>query len=352
MRPPDLEHKSFLLLLAVVTIAFLAILFPLFGAVMWAVALAILFDPMHERILRRLKGRPNWAAVCTVLVVLVLVILPSVITAVFVVQEGSVLVERLRSGEIDLASYYQRLVDVMPDWMGGMLERFGLADLPALQKKLSASAAQGTQPIAMQVWLLSQAALDFAVSFVVMLYLLFFFLRDGEAITQRIRRAAPLNQQQQKRLLGNFTAVIRATVKGNVVVAALQGALGGLALLVLGIPGAFLWGVVMAFLSLLPAVGAALVWGPVAIYLLVTGAVWKGVALIAFGTFVIGLVDNLLRPMLVGKDTKLPDWVVLVTTLGGMSLFGLNGFVIGPVIAAMFIAAWDLSATSRATGDT
>lgn len=347
MRPPDLEHKSFLLLLAVVTIAFLAILFPLFGAVMWAVALAILFGPLHDRMLKRLKGRENWAAICTVLVVLVLVILPSVMTAVFVVQEGSVLVERLRSGEIDLASYYRQLVGVMPEWASGMLERFGLADLPALQKKLTASAAQGTQPIAMQVWLVSQAALDFAVSFVVMLYLLFFFLRDGEAITQRIRRAAPLNQQQQRRLFGNFTAVIRATVKGNVVVAALQGALGGIALLVLGIPGAFLWGVVMAFLSLLPAVGAALVWGPVAIYLLVTGAVWKGVVLIAFGTLVIGLVDNLLRPMLVGKDTKLPDWVVLVTTLGGMSLFGLNGFVIGPVIAAMFIAAWDLSAGSR-----
>ncbi len=98
----------------------------------------------------------------------------------------------------------------------------------------------------------------------------------------------------------------------------------------------------MAFLSLLPAIGAALIWAPVAIYFLLTGAIWQGVTLIAFGVLVIGLVDNILRPILVGKDTQMPDYVVLISTLGGMALFGLNGFVIGPVIAAMFIAAWDL----------
>jgi hypothetical protein len=99
-----------------------------------------------------------------------------------------------------------------------------------------------------------------------------------------------------------------------------------------------LWGAVMAFLSLLPAVGTALVWGPAAIYLLVTGAMWEGIVLIAFGVLVIGLVDNVLRPILVGKDTKLPDYAVLISTLGGIAIFGINGFVIGPMIAAMFIA--------------
>jgi len=114
--------------------------------------------------------------------------------------------------------------------------------------------------------------------------------------------------------------------------------------MVLGIPGALLWGVVMAVLSLLPAVGAALVWGPISIYLLASGKVAQGLGLIAWGTVVIGLVDNLLRPMLVGKETRMPDYVVLISTIGGMSLFGISGFVIGPVVAALFIAAWDLSA--------
>jgi predicted PurR-regulated permease PerM len=120
---------------------------------------------------------------------------------------------------------------------------------------------------------------------------------------------------------------------------------------ILGIQGALLWGVLMAFLSLLPAVGAALIWAPVAIYFLLTGAVWQGITLIAFGVLVIGLVDNILRPILVGKDTKMPDYVVLFSTLGGIALFGLNGFVIGPVIAALFIAAWNLFSLPDETRD-
>ena len=103
----------------------------------------------------------------------------------------------------------------------------------------------------------------------------------------------------------------------------------------------------MAFLSLLPAVGAGLIWAPVAIYFLLTGSLWQGITLIAFGVLVIGLVDNVLRPILVGKDTQIPDYVVLISTLGGMVLFGLNGFVIGPVIAAIFIAAWDLFSSAK-----
>jgi predicted PurR-regulated permease PerM len=129
-------------------------------------------------------------------------------------------------------------------------------------------------------------------------------------------------------------------------VAAIQGTLGGVIFSFLGIQGALLWGFVMAFLSLLPAIGAALIWAPVAIYFLLTGAIWQGITLIAFGVLVIGMVDNVLRPILVGQDTRIPDYVVLISTLGGMVLFGLNGFVIGPVIAALFIAAWDLFSTT------
>ena len=112
-----------------------------------------------------------------------------------------------------------------------------------------------------------------------------------------------------------------------------------------------LWGVVMGLLALLPAVGAALIWLPAAIYLLATGFIWQGVVLLMFGALVIGLVDNILRPLLVGKDTKMPDYVVLISTLGGLATFGLNGFVIGPVIAAMFIAAWDIFSESTSAQD-
>jgi predicted PurR-regulated permease PerM len=183
--------------------------------------------------------------------------------------------------------------------------------------------------------------------FFFMLYLLFFLLRDGAALTAKISQAIPLSLDYKHHLFSKFTTVVRAAVKGNIAVAAAQGMLGGLIFWFLGIEGALLWGFVMGILSLLPAVGAGLIWAPVAIYFLFTGAIWQGVVLILFGVLVIGLVDNLLRPILVGKTTQLPDYVILISTLGGMVLFGLNGFVIGPVIAAMFIAAWDLFATAN-----
>ncbi len=139
-------------------------------------------------------------------------------------------------------------------------------------------------------------------------------------------------------------------MKGNIAVAIVQGALGGLIFWILGIEGVLLWGALMAFLSLLPAIGAGLVWAPAAVYFAVTGQIWKCVILVAFCVGVIGLVDNLLRPILVGKDTKMPDWVVLISTLGGMALFGINGFVIGPLVAALFMASWDIFARADQNG--
>jgi predicted PurR-regulated permease PerM len=115
----------------------------------------------------------------------------------------------------------------------------------------------------------------------------------------------------------------------------------------LGIHAALLWGALMALLSLLPAVGSALIWLPVAIYLLLTGAIWQGVVLIVYGALVIGLIDNFLRPVLVGRDTQMPDYVVLIATLGGIVIFGINGFILGPLIAAMFITLWNIYSKPR-----
>ena len=187
--------------------------------------------------------------------------------------------------------------------------------------------AQGTQFIATQALGIGQNTFEFVAGLFITLYLAFFLIRDGESLARAARRVVPLAPAHQRELLQKFRTVIRATVKGNLVVAALQGLLGGLAFWVLGVGGALLWAVLMAFLSLVPAVGAALVWVPVALYFFVTGALWQGVALTAWGVLVIGLVDNLLRPLLVGKDTRMPDYVVLTTTLGGMAVLGINGFV-------------------------
>lgn len=342
MTQYTLQQKFFLLLLALVTCAFIYILLPYSGAVFWGVVLAILFAPLYRRLLLRTNRKPTVAALLTLLLIIVMVILPLSLISASLVQQALVVYGKVSSGQIDFGAYFLRIVHSLPQWLVSLLERFDVTDLASLQQKLSQGAAEASQTVARQALAIGSKTFDFLVGMFVMLYLLFFLLRDGQSLATRIKHAFPLSNKYKQRLFNNFTTVIRATVKGNVLVAAAQGALGGLIFWFLGVEGPLLWAVVMAFLSLLPAVGAAIVWAPVAIYFLVSGAVWQGVVLIAFGVIVIGLVDNVLRPVLVGKDTKMPDYLVLLSTLGGMALFGLNGFVIGPVVAALFIACWDL----------
>lgn len=344
MNSTEIQKKVFFLLLSVVSIAFGWIVWTFFGAIFWGTVFAILFTPFYRRLLTVLRGRENLAAFITLMLCLVIVILPLTFITASLIQEGINFYQKVQSGELRFGMYFQQIINAMPGWMLNLLDRFGLGNIPALQEKLSVGVMEGSKFIATQAFTIGQNTFEFIISFGIMLYLLFFLLRDGSSLSRGIRQAIPLSMEHKRYLFSKFITVLRATVKGNLAVAAMQGALGGLIFWILGVQGPILWGVLMAFLSLLPAVGAALIWGPVAIYFLVTGETWSGVTLIAFGVLVIGMIDNIFRPILVGKDTQMPDYVVLISTLGGISLFGLNGFIIGPVIAAMFIAAWDLFA--------
>ncbi len=337
-----LHQVSFYLLLLTVSIALCFVLAPFFSTVLWGAILALIFQPVQRWLAARFKRRRNLAALTTLLLCLVVVILPLMLVAGTLVQQIAFAYAQIRSGAIDVGGYFSQIVHALPQSVQNLLGSYDLMDLPGLQQRLSAGAAQISHFLATQALNLGQNTIQFVVSFGVMLYLFFFLVRDGREISTLVRDAIPLGEHHKQQLVRKFTTVIRATVKGNVVVALVQGGLGGIALWVLGIQGALLWGVVMMFLSLLPAVGAALVWGPIAIYFIATGSLVKGFGLLAFGVIVIGTIDNVLRPVLVGKDTRLPDWVVLISTLGGMSLLGINGFVIGPLIAALFISCWDL----------
>jgi predicted PurR-regulated permease PerM len=342
-----LEDKAFLLLLVAVSLAFAWILWPLSGAVLWGTVIAILFAPLYRRLTAAMRQRRNLAALATLTIILVMVILPLTLITASMLQEAYGVYARIQSKELNFGQYFQQVFDALPGWATSLLDRFELTNLGAVQERLSAGLLKGSQVLATQAISIGQNTFDFVVSLFVMLYLLFFLLRDGDDLARRIKQAIPLAPEHQRALLVTFTKVIRATVKGNIVVAILQGALGGLIFWLLGIHAPLLWAALIAVLSLLPAVGAALVWLPVAVYFLATGAVWQGVVLIAYGVLVIGLVDNVVRPILVGQDTKMPDYVVLIATLGGIAIFGINGFVIGPVIAAMFMAAWEIFAEAR-----
>ncbi len=347
-RPPaSFESKFFLCVLVAVSLAFMWVLSPFYGAVFWGTVFAVVFAPWHARLLKVMPQRHTLAAVLALFFILLLVIFPLSLVSALLVQEVGLVVQRMQSGELNFSLYFQQIYDALPLWASSVLTRFGLTDIGLVRERMTAGLAHGSQFLASQALSIGQNTFEFLVSFFIMLYLLFFLLRDGSALGRRMTDMLPLDADIKQNLSSKFITVIRATVKGNVVVAMVQGALGGLIFWILGIHAPVLWGTLMAFLSLLPAVGAAIVWLPVVIYFVATGAVLKAVLLAAFCVLVIGLVDNLLRPLLVGKDTKLPDYVVLLSTIGGMGLFGLNGFVIGPVIAAMFIAAWDIFSTSR-----
>ncbi|MHA6493024.1 AI-2E family transporter [Pseudomonas borbori] len=347
MPSASLEYKTFLLLLVIVTVAFGWILLPFYGAVFWAVVLAVVFNPVQRRLAPRLGGRGNLSALITLGVCMVVAILPMIAITGMLVEEGSTLYKRIESGELDVGAYVAQLREMLPYAVQRHLDRIGLGSNDGLRDRISAAAMAGSQFLATRLFAIGQGTFEFVIGFFVMLYLLFFFLRDGQALTRQVRMAVPLGDTQKRRLQIKFTRVVRATVKGNIVVAAVQGALGGLIFWALDIPSALLWGVMMAFLSLLPAIGAGIIWAPVALYLLLSGYVWQGVTLILFGVLVIGLVDNILRPILVGKDTRMPDYLVLISTLGGIALFGLNGFVIGPLIAALFISSWNLFSSKK-----
>jgi predicted PurR-regulated permease PerM len=223
-----------------------------------------------------------------------------------------------------------------------LIERLGI-DPSRLESQLSAAAIEASRFIASRALSIGQDTLRVAVFFFLMLYLLFFFLRDGQRLLEGLVRALPLGDARERHLLSRFAEVSRATIKGTVVVGVVQGAIGGGAFALLGIGAPVLWGVVMSLLSILPAVGPALVWLPAAIVLIISHEPVAGIALIAIGVLVIGLVDNMLRPILVGRDTRMPDYLILLSTLGGLAGFGLAGIIIGPIIAAFFLSVWQMA---------
>ena len=340
MRPS--EDRSFLVWLSVITLAFGWLLWPFSGAILWATLLAIIFAPLYRRGVEAFPKWRNLAAFSTVVVVVVMVLIPVGVVIASLVDQGGELVQRVQSGEINLAHPLQQLKAALPAWAASLSDRLAGIDLTALKERLSSLVVPAGQQLAGHAINIGQLTVEFVASLLVMLYLLFFFLRDGDELNERIRDALPLRASHTAEILNAFTLAVRGTIKGIILVAMIQGALGGMIFWLLGLTAPLLAGAIMALLSLLPVLGSALVWAPVGLYLLVAGSVTKGLVLLAFGTFVIGLADNFLRPILVGQSIRMPSYVVLLATLGGLATFGANGFVIGPLVAAMFLTAWHI----------
>jgi predicted PurR-regulated permease PerM len=347
VRSRTVQHAGFLFLLVIVTLAFGVLVAGFIVPIFWAAVLAIVFGPVERRIAAKLGGkRPNSSAALTLLIVVVMVLVPLGFVAVAVSREAVGLYQRFTTGELAVS-------DAMDRWVPALV-RFGasIGITPATVRSNVADAATAVgQFLASGMLAFGQNALRAAAQFGLMLYLLFFFLRDGDQLLRSIARSLPLGDARERALFERFTAVTRATLKGTLVVGAVQGTLGGIFFALLGLEAPVLWGAIMWACSLIPVIGPTAVWLPTSIILVATGAIAKGVTLLLLGTFVIALTDNLLRPILVGRETRIPDYVVLVSTLGGLTLFGLSGFVAGPAIAALFITTWDMFSREYSPAD-
>jgi predicted PurR-regulated permease PerM len=336
------QHAWFLVLLGLVTLAFLWLTLDFIQPVFWAAVAAIIFDPLQRRLDVLLRGRRNLSALLTLVIIVLVVFIPLTLVAVAVSREALNLFNRIQDGTIDLPGMLQRVDPIARD----LVARAGI-EPESVEKRISEAAGAAAQYVASQAVVVGQNVLSVLVQTGLMLYLLFFFLRDSESLVARLADAIPLGESRLRTLFTRFTTVTRATLKGTLLVGAAQGTLGGLLFLILGIGAPVFWGVIMTVLSLVPLVGAAFVWVPAAVILMLSGSVVKGLILVAGGVLVVGTADNILRPLLVGRETRMPDYIVLLSTLGGLSVFGPAGFVAGPVLAALFLSVWEMFAREQ-----
>lgn len=342
-----MQQSSFLLILAAVSLMMVVISWPFASSLLWATLAAILFQPLYQRALISVRGRRNLAAGLTLFVIFFAVLVPALYLGTMVAEEAVALIGNLQANPINLAVEYQKIYTMLPRPLQQVIEDNGWNNLSAAQARVEELLSESSGLIASSAMSIGGGALSFVLSFLLGLYVMFFLLRDGQRIGRIILKTIPIERSIADRLADRFLRIVRATIKGTGVVGLVQGTSGGLMLAVVGVPSPFLLGVLMIILAIIPILGTALVWVPAGIWLLATGQIWQGLFVLIFGFVVISSIDNVLRPILVGRDTGIPDWIILVTTLGGISLAGFSGIVLGPLVGGLFLACWSILREQR-----
>lgn len=341
MRPfesiPHFGQYVFIAMLAVISITLFGMLKPFLMGVFWAVVMAILFFGWYEKLLEKLGGRDIVASLIMTFFIFLVVVVPLTGVGIAIIDEALSISSQINSGEIDIQLQVDAATNMIPK-SAERLFKFKAENIPQLiGNELRGSA----QTIGNWLVTITSSLLEIIMHFSIMLYVLFFFFKDGRKIIKQIVWVLPFGDEREIMLMKRFQRVTKATVKGSLFIAILQGALGWVLFVIIGVPGAVILGAVMVVSALLP-IGTSLVWGPVGIIYILNGQTVEGVIILIVGNMLIGLIDNILRPRLVGSDTKLPDYIILLSTLGGLSWFGVSGFIIGPVLAALFVTCWQI----------
>jgi len=338
----DRFRKFFLMLVvAGISILFLVMIRGFLMTLMVAAILAGLLYPVHRWILRRVRGRSTLASLLTLGLAIVAIFGPLATLAGIVAQQAVNLTDNVSEM---IRPYIEN-----PDLLRTRLVRLPGAD--RIEPMLPQIAERGAQVVSSvgtflvkQVSAVTSGTVVFLFNFAILLYALFFFLARGQGYLRTILSYLPFSEEDNARLLARFGSVTKATVKGTLLIGVVQGTINGIAFWVVGLPAPAFWGVVMIVLSVVPAVGGALVWVPAAVLLALTGRYIDAVVLTVICGAVSGSIDNLLRPRLVGRDTQMPDLLILISTLGGIGFFGAPGFIVGPLVAAFCITLWEILA--------
>jgi predicted PurR-regulated permease PerM len=339
-RKRELAHSAFVLILFVVVSAiFLWMIRGFLLPVLMAAIFAGMTYPIYARLTQSFRGRSSLAAAATTILVLLVVVIPLLLLTGIVVsqavQVGESVVPWVRE-HLSQAGEMDELLQRIPFW--DRLEPYR----EQVTRKLGEIAGAISSFFVSSISAATRATVGFLFNMFIMLFSMFFFLTHGKELRDHVLRYVPLPERDKALMLDKYVSVSRATLKGTLVIGIVQGGLAGLAFAVVGIKGAAFWGTIMAVLSIIPGVGTALVWVPAVIYLVAGGQMVAAVGLFVWCIAVVGTVDNFLRPVLVGKDTAMPELLILLSTLGGLSVFGAVGIVVGPVIAAIFLAVWKI----------
>ena len=336
----DAVNKSVLVLMV---IAISALFFSMIHQFLMAIFLAGLFSALARPVYRRLKikfnGHRHLASVTTLLLMIFVVLMPLMLLI------GIIVAQAIDVGQ-SVTPWIKQTIE-QPDKLRDYLQHLPFYDQLVPYREIILEKA-GKVVGAISKWVvggLSQATLgtaNFLFMSFVFLYTMYFFQMDGNKLIRKILYYLPLNSDDENQMLEKFTSVTRATIKGTMLIGILQGGLAGGAFAVAGIDNAVFWGTVMAVLSIIPSVGSALVWLPASIILITQGSVTGGVGLLVFCGVVVGSLDNVLRPILVGKDTRMHELMIFFGTLGGIMMFGISGIFIGPLIASLFVTIWEL----------
>lgn len=333
-NPPDPMRKGFVLaLLLVVGLGFLAMISNLLIALILAAIFAGLLHAPYHWLQRVLGGRPALAAVLTLLLSIIAIGLPLIGLVGIVVAQAVEVSEQLRPWMRELMRQDAPFERLFPGWIPYAEELEPYRE--DILNKIAEAGTGAGEWLIKSLSTLTQGTLGFLLGLFVMLYAMFFFLIDGPRLLAQLKSYLPLGAADRDLVIDRGLTVTRASLKGILIIGALQGFLMGLGLWAAGLSGAAFWGTIVFVLSAIPGLGAPIIWIPAAIYLVVTGSVAWGIALAVWGAVVVGLIDNVLRPMIVGRDAKLPDLIVLVSILGGIGVFGAVGILLGPILAAM-----------------